>query len=114
MVLGVSQAVPGMPLGLAVAGFGAQSKCLAAEGARLLVVTEPAMEPADVVERCGLARLVAYGPVQAQRLLRVPERVGVAALAFGENAESMVDIGLAEAVAEPPVQREAVREWTRA
>ena len=83
MVLGVSQAVPGCSLGPAVAVFRGQGERLAAERAGLLVVAEHAVVPADVVERFGLGRFVADGLVQAQRLLGVLERVGVAALTFG-------------------------------
>jgi hypothetical protein len=83
VVLGVPQAVPSISLDPAVAGFGTQSECLAAEHAGLLVVTEKPVAPADGVERLGLGRLIADGLAQAQRLLSVPERVGVAALTFG-------------------------------
>src|ERR1700751_5020042 len=37
----------------------------------------------------------------------MPEHVGVAALTFGSHAETLVDLGLAEAVAELLVQCEA-------
>lgn len=69
------------------AGFRARGECLAAERAGLLVVTEEAVVLADCVERFGLSRLVADGLIQAQRLLGVPERVGVAALTSGREAE---------------------------
>ena len=115
MVLGVAQAVPDCASTLAVADFRAQGECLAAERAGLLVVAEQAVAPADAVERFGLARFVADGLVQAQRLLGVAERVGVAALAFGYAAEILVDLGLAEAVAEPLVQpRGCSAKWPRA
>ena len=107
MVLGVPQAVPDMPLEHPVAGFRAQGECLPAERTGLLIVAEEAMTPADVVERFGLVRLVVDGLVLAQRLLSVPERVGVAALPGGQHAETLVDLGLAMAVAEPLVQHEA-------
>ena len=83
MVLGVPHAVPSMPLKPAVAGSRAQGDCLAAEHAGLLIVTEEAVAPADGVEGVGLVRLVADGLPQAQRLVGVPERVGIAALTFG-------------------------------
>jgi hypothetical protein len=73
----------------------------------LPVVTEKAVAPAYVVEPYGLSSLVADGLVKAKRLLRVAERVGVAALMFGDQAEILVDIGLAEAVTQPLVQPEA-------
>jgi hypothetical protein len=79
VVLGVSQAVPGMPLEPAVADFRAQVECPAAGQAGLMVVTQKPVIPADVVERFGLGGLVAGGLEQAQCLLGVPERVGVAA-----------------------------------
>jgi hypothetical protein len=62
MMLGVPQAVPGIPLEPAVANLRAQGECLPAERAGLLVVAEQAVEPANVVERYGLGRLVADGP----------------------------------------------------
>jgi hypothetical protein len=110
VVLGVSQAVPGISGEPAVADFGVKGYCLAAKRAGLLVVAKEAVVEADRVERCGLVCLVADVLVQAQRLLGVPERVGVAALTFGQHAEIHVDLGLAEAVAEPPVQRETAGE----
>src|SRR5215469_3098855 len=61
MVLGVSQAVPDISLGPAVADFGAQGECLAAEHPSLLVVTEKPVAPADGIERFGRSRLVADG-----------------------------------------------------
>jgi hypothetical protein len=82
MVLGVTQAVPDLSFEPAVAGFPAQGECLPAERAGLLVVAEKAVVPADVVERCGLVGLVADGLIQAQRLLSMPERGGVAAQTF--------------------------------
>ena len=63
MVLGLAEAVPDIPLEPAVAAFRAQSGCLAAERAGLLVVAEEAVRPADVVERFGFVRLVADGAV---------------------------------------------------
>jgi hypothetical protein len=47
------------------------------------VVAKEDVAPADVVERFGLGRLVTDGLVQAQCLLGVAERVGVAALVIG-------------------------------
>jgi hypothetical protein len=72
-----------------------------------LIVTEKPVAPADVVEPYGLSPLVADGLVEAKRLLCVDERVGVTALMFGEQAEILVDIGLAEAVTQPLVQPQA-------
>src|SRR5450756_1830335 len=89
-----------------VAHLRAQGQCLAAERTGLLVVTEEAVSPADVVERRGLGRLVAEGLVKAQRLLAMPEHIGVAALTFGQDGEIVLDLGFAEGVAEPLVHRE--------
>jgi hypothetical protein len=101
VVFGVSQAVPGISLFPAAAGVRAQGDSLMAERAGLLVVAEKPVAPADGVERVGLARLVADGLKQAQRLLDVPERVGVAALTLGCESETLLDLSLAETVAEP-------------
>jgi hypothetical protein len=107
VVLGVPQAVPGISLDPAVVCFSVQGDCLAAEHAGLLVVAEKPVVPADVIERCCLSRFVVDGLAQAHRLLRVPERVGVAALTSGQHTETVLDSGLAEAVAQPLVKREA-------
>jgi hypothetical protein len=67
------------------------------------------MVEAHVVEGFGLSSLVVDGLVQAERLFRMAERVGVLIPPVAKQAETSVDLGLAKAVAELPIQGEAGR-----
>jgi hypothetical protein len=86
VVLGVSEAVPGLGLADAVVGLAVQGEGLQAERHRLLGAAKEDVVPADGVEGEGLADLVGGVPVQDESLLFVAERIGVAALVLGDPA----------------------------
>jgi hypothetical protein len=67
---------------------------------------------ADAVEHPGLSRLIADGLVQAEGLLVVAERFCVAPLSVGQRTETLVGLGLAEAVAEAAAQVEGTGEMS--
>jgi hypothetical protein len=94
-----AEAVPGGRLPAALAQRTDGRQALLALGDGLLVVAEPGLAEADVVEDHGLARPVPGGPVQLEGAGGVPERISEALLPLGDPGQAAVYAGLADVVA---------------
>ncbi len=95
---GVPEAVPRLRLAETVAEFPLQFQSLLAERDGLRVIAEHGVEPADRVERPGLPGPVAGGAEQVEGLLRMPERLPVAALTLQQPGLMAVRVTLADGV----------------
>lgn len=109
LMLGDAQAVPGISLENAVADLGVEVEGALAEGAGKLKVAKKTVVETDVVQCFRLSCLVTDSPVELHGLLGVVERVGVMSPPEAKEAETAMDLGLAQAVAQLPVQTETVR-----
>src|SRR5580698_5271472 len=106
----IAEAVPGTGLALPLAEFLVQRYRLLATGQSLLVLPEPGMTPAHVVEHGGLPALVAGRQEQLIGLPGMIKRVARPSLPVRQRAEAAVHPPLADAVAHLPVDVQGLAE----
>jgi hypothetical protein len=87
-----------------------QAQGFLAVAERLLVVAFEGLDPAEVIERAGLSRLVPEVPVGQERLLGVLDGGGAVPLQLVEVGQVGMSRGASSVIAEPAAQDQRLRE----